>query len=92
MTTASVIISPVEEGNEGATTHPSRDCGDDRDVDAELQSQSPNPAKSDKNIDIPTLTKAWIAKSKDLNATTEERERARQLVEEFGIGDTKLVQ
>jgi len=42
--------------------------------------------------DVQALTKAWIAKSNDPNSTPEEREQARKLVEDYGIGDTSLLQ
>lgn len=42
--------------------------------------------------DLQALTKAWVAKSNDPNATPEEREQAKKLVEEYGIGDTRLLQ
>ena len=53
----------------------------------------PETTKHPKDVvSVQALTKAWIAKSNDPNATPEEREQAKKLVEDYGIGDTSLLQ
>lgn len=53
---------------------------------------TPKPETSKRPVNIQDLTKAWVAKSNDPNATPEEREQAKRLVEQYGIGDTALLQ
>lgn len=54
--------------------------------------KSETPKHSKDVVNVQALTKAWVAKSKDPNATPEEREQAKKLVEDYGIGDTSLLQ
>ncbi len=47
-------------------------------------------ARPDAQNKIETITRAWIAKSIDPSATPEEREHAKKLVKEYGLGSTRI--
>jgi len=71
--------------------NPNANRNDEKQPDASKPEAEPKHAAKDM-VDTQTLTKAWVAKSKDPNATPEEREQAKKLVEDYGIGDTHLLQ
>jgi hypothetical protein len=65
---------------------------DDGDANQNANRNEENQSGVAQPLDIQALTKKWIAKSNDPNSTPEEREQAKKLVEDYGIGDTGLVQ